>query len=89
MGSSPLQALLVSLINGEIVKSVAEDYLAVVSEPGLHIAHNSNVANDIAIFKLSQIEQFDKKYFSIPPAYVIEVDVKIEIDLTEYGTSED
>jgi hypothetical protein len=89
MGSNSLQALLVSALHLEIGKLLPEEYLALISEPGLHIAHNSNVANDIAIFQLSQIEQFTKRYFSIPPAFVIEVDVKIDIDLTEYGTPED
>ena len=89
MGSSSLQALLVSLIHAELSRVLPEEYIALVSEPGLHIAHNSNVANDIAIFRLSQIERFTKKYFSIPPDYVIEIDVKIDIDLTEYGSPED
>ena len=89
MGSSSLQALLVSLLHAEISKLLAEEYIALVSEPGLHIAHNSNIANDIAIFQLTQIERFTKKYLSVPPGYVIEVDVKIEIDLSEYGTPED
>ena len=88
MGSSSLQALLVSLIHAELSRELSPDYIAVVSEPGLHIAHNTNVANDIAIFRLNQIGRFNKKYFSIPPEYVIEVDVKIDIDMTEYGTYE-
>ena len=89
MGSSSLQALLVSLIHAELSRLLPDEYIALISEPGLHIAHNSNVANDIAIFRLSQIERFTKKYFAIPPDYVIEVDVKIEVDLTEYGSPED
>lgn len=35
------------------------------------------------------MNEFTKKYLAIPPDYVIEVDVKIDIDLTEYGTPED
>lgn len=89
MGSSSLQSLLVSLLHLEIGKFLPDEYVAVVSEPGLHIAHGSNVANDIAVFKLSQIERFDKKYFSVPPEFVIEVDVKADIDLSEYASPED
>ena len=89
MGSSSLQSLLISTLHLEIGRLLSEDYLAFVSEPGLHISHNSNVANDIAIFRLDQIERFTRTYFSIPPDYVVEVDVKIDIDLTEYGSPED
>ncbi|SOD88828.1 hypothetical protein [Spirosoma fluviale] len=89
IGSSSLQALLVSMIYGELSKLLQEKYITFISEPGLHLAHNSNVANDIAIFQLSQIERFTKKYFSTPPEYVVEVDVKIDIDLTDYSNPED
>ncbi len=89
MGSSSLQSLVVSVLFGEIFKFLPDDYLAFVSEPGLHIAHNSNVANDIAIFRLADIEKVDRKYFAIPPDVVIEVDVKLEIDLSNYLKEED
>lgn len=61
MGSSSLQALLVSALYLEIGKLLPDEYLALVSEPGLHIAHNSNIANDIAIFQLDQIERIHQK----------------------------
>ena len=89
MGSSSLQSLVISTLFGEIFKSLPDDYLAFVSEPGLHIAHNANVANDIAIFRLANIEKVDRKYFAIPPDVVIEVDVKLEIDLSNYQKDED
>lgn len=89
MGSSSLQSLLVSALHLEIGRLLPADYIAFVSEPGLHIAHNANVANDIAVYELGQIDRFTKQYFSIPPRYVIEVDVKIEVDLSNYGTAED
>ncbi|WP_019989056.1 hypothetical protein [Rudanella lutea] len=89
MGSSSLQSLVVSILFGEIFKYLPDDYLAFVSEPGLHIAHNSNVANDIAIFRLAEIEKVNRKYFATPPDIVIEVDVKLEIDLSNYQKEED
>jgi Uma2 family endonuclease len=88
-GSSSLQAFIISILHAEISYLLSAEYLAFVSEPGLHIAHNSNVANDIAIFRLAQIERVNKKYFATPPDWVIEVDVKIDIDLTDYNNPEE
>jgi len=89
MGSSSLQSLVISVLHLEIGKYLTDDYLAFVSEPGLHIAHNANVVNDIAIFRLADIGKVDRKYFAIAPHIVIEVDVKLEIDLSNYQKEED
>ena len=84
-----MQALIVSLLYAEISRYLADDYIALVSEPGLHVAHNTNFSNDIAIYRLDQIDQFTKKYLAVPPVFVIEVDVNIDVDLSGYVNQED
>ncbi|WP_345245664.1 Uma2 family endonuclease [Nibrella saemangeumensis] len=89
MGSSSLQSAIITLILLEIGKTLTEEYFIVSNEPGLHLAPNNNLSNDIAIFTLTEISQFDKKYFSVAPRYVIEVDVKADINPQEFGSEED
>jgi len=80
MGSSSLQAFVISILFTEITRHLPDDYLAFTSESGLHLGHGDNLANDIAIFLLADIKKVDETYFSIPPKIVIEVDVKINLD---------
>ena len=51
MGSSSLQAFIVSIVNFFIAKSInRKKYLVVSNEAGLHVDVGSNLANDIAIY---------------------------------------
>jgi Uma2 family endonuclease len=84
MGSSSLQAYLVSLINAFIfVKLNHKKYIVVTSEAGLHIEKGNNLANDIAIFDKENTILNDK-YFDKPPKIAIEIDVKIDLSETEW-----
>lgn len=80
MGSSSLQAFVISILFAEITRHLPDDYMAFTSESGLHLGPGDNLANDIAIFLLADIKKVDQTYFSIPPRIVVEVDVKINLD---------
>lgn len=86
MGSSDLQAILVSILHGFLFGQInRKKYLLATSESGLHIASGNNLSNDIAIFDKDKVT-IKGKYFDIPPKLVIEVDVKV--DLTEFPARE-
>ena len=80
IGSSSLQAFLVSIIHGELLKCVSVEFLVFTNEVGLHVELNKNLSNDIAIFELAKITKLDDHYFDIAPQTVVEVDIKIEIE---------
>lgn len=81
MGSSALQALIISTILRFLYKNLSEeDYEIVTNEAGLHIDKGDNLATDIGIYKTKALtsEKIDDKYLSIPPEVVIEIDTKID-----------
>lgn len=82
MGSSSLQAVLVSIINWFVNNNInRKKYLIASNESGLHISSGSNLANDIAIFEKGKITLTDK-YFDVAPKIVIEVDIKVALEET-------
>jgi len=86
MGSSSLQALLVSLIYGFVaVNRDKRKYLPVTNEAGVHLDLNNNLSCDVAIFEKGTFD-ITTKYFDVTPKIVIEVDVKI--DLTDFDGEE-
>ncbi|NDU96895.1 Uma2 family endonuclease [Spirosoma terrae] len=79
MGSSSLQAMLVSLIHGFLFMHInRKRYLLVTNESGIHIDKNTNLSNDIAIFDKADNLTLTNKYFDTAPKIAIEVDVRIE-----------
>ncbi len=88
MGSSELQSTLVSIIHGYLFGQLdRKQFHLVTGEPGIHLTHGDNLANDIAIYARSESsDALTTNYFSRPPVAVIEVDVKV--DTTEAGMSE-
>lgn len=80
-GASALQSAVVLLLVHILYRYLPFDnYLIATNEPGLHIAHGDNIANDIAVFDQASLPiPLDDKYFSVPPRVVIEVDVKIDL----------
>ena len=79
MGSSSIQAMLVSLIHGFLFMNIdRKRYLLVTNESGIHLDKGTNVSNDIAIFDKSKGLTLTNKYFDTPPKIAIEVDVNIE-----------
>lgn len=85
MGSSSLQAAIVSLLNTYLSNQLPE-YFSFTNEPGLHLALNENLSNDIALFLEEEVDSINDKYFNVPPRIVVEIDVKIELE--EYTTDE-
>lgn len=82
MGSSSLQAILVSLIYGYVLYNRdKKKYLPVTNEAGLHLDLKDNLSCDVAVFEKGSFD-ITTKYFNTPPKIVIEVDVKI--DLTDF-----
>ena len=82
MGSSSLQAILVSLIYAFTINNRDKrKYLPVTNEAGLHLDLKDNLSCDVAIFEKGTFD-ISTNYFSVPPKIVIEVDVKI--DLTNF-----
>lgn len=88
MGSSLLQAILVSLIHTFImVNRDKRKYLPVTNEAGVHLDLNNNLSCDVAIFEKGTFD-ITTKYFDTVPKIVIEVDVKIDLidfDGEEFG----
>lgn len=79
MGSSSIQAMLVSMIHGFLFMTInRKQYLLVTNESGIHLDKGSNLSNDIAIFDRSGDLPLTNKYFTTPPKIAIEVDVNIE-----------
>jgi len=86
MGSSSLQAILVSLIYGYMLYNRdKKKYLPVTNEAGLHLDLKDNLSCDVTVFEKGTFD-ITTKYFSTPPKIVIEVDVKI--DLTDFDGQE-
>lgn len=79
MGSSSLQAMLVSLIHGFLFTHIdRKRYLLATNESGIHLEKGNNLSNDIAIFDKAAGLTLTDKYFTVPPKIAIEVDVRIE-----------
>ena len=79
MGSSSLQAMLVSLIHGFLFMHIdRKRYLLATNESGIHLDKGNNLSNDIAIFDKAIGLVLTDKYFSVPPKVAIEIDVRIE-----------
>jgi hypothetical protein len=84
MGSSSLQAFIVSIVNFYIANFInRKKYLIVTNEAGLHVDAGNNIANDIAIYEKENLI-LDEKYFTKAPKIAIEIDVKIDLSLTEW-----
>lgn len=81
MGSSYLQAYLVSLIIKHFNKYLSDDYIVLSNELGLKYAKKSWRAADIAIYenKLLKDVPLQNKYLEVPPKVVIEVDTKASV----------
>lgn len=87
MGSSKLQSFIISFIIKYLNRFLPNQYEAVSSESGLHLAIGNNLATDIAIYNIHEVGNiFEPVYFNTPPKIVFEIDVKI--DLTKSKTTE-
>lgn len=85
MGSSSLQAVLVSILNWFVTSHInRKKYLVASNESGLHIDTGANLANDIAVYEKASVNLNDK-YFETPPKLVIEVDIKVDLGETKWN----
>ena len=90
MGSSGLQAVIVTDILRFLFKHFPEDQYDIVSnEAGLHLSKKNNLATDIGIYSLESLspEAFTDKYLNIPPLVAIEIDTKA--DLSGFASPQD
>lgn len=89
MGASTLQSVIVSYLVILIGKFIDDDaYFVLTGEPGVHIDHRNNLANDIAIYDQTVLtpDKISKKYANVPPQIAIEVDIEADTyELTENG----
>ncbi|MCU0353748.1 MAG: Uma2 family endonuclease [Cytophagales bacterium] len=82
MGRSVLQAVILDVIKRFLYGRLSNEYIIASNEAGLHLKLNDNVANDIAIYQKDDVKDlFSKKYFDVPPKFVIEVDIDVEAEV--------
>ncbi len=82
MGSSGLQALIVSALLRFLYKHLHEDvYEIVTNEAGLHLSKKNNLSTDIGIYEIAVLkpETLTNKYLEVPPKIAIEVDTKADM----------
>lgn len=89
MGASTLQSVIVAHIMKIVFTFLDEDkYFVLAGEPGVHIDHRNNLANDVAIYDQAVLTpaKISKKYADVPPQIAIEIDVEADTsDMTESG----
>jgi Uma2 family endonuclease len=84
MGSSSLQSILVYAIGLFIGNHInRKKYFIASNEAGLHLGNGDNLANDIAIYEKENTILNDK-YFINAPKIVVEVDIKIDLNETNW-----
>jgi hypothetical protein len=83
MGSSSLQAFLITYLTIWIGKQIDEDkYHILTNEAGLHLDKKNNLAGDLLIFDSQKltIGKINKNYADVAPKISIEVDIDIALD---------
>ena len=80
MGTSALQWFITMILTKFLNRNLPDTYYAGSAELGIHLSHGNNQSVDIAIYRNGQIKiGFDSiNYSNIPPAVVIEVDIKAD-----------
>ncbi|MCU0325197.1 MAG: Uma2 family endonuclease [Spirosomaceae bacterium] len=89
MSCSDLQGVIVSLLNYYVgLQLNRKKYLLATNEAGIHLSKGDNLGMDLSIFEKSKIPLLKGKYFDIAPKIIIEVDIKVDIDLAEFPAGE-
>lgn len=86
MGSSSLQAFLITYLTIWIGKQLDEDkYFILTNEPGLHLDKGNNLTGDLLIFdnKKLTIDKIDRNYANVPPKIAIEIDINVAVESYE------
>jgi Uma2 family endonuclease len=82
MGSSGLQSLILSIVEDFIKDTFKKKYRLLVSELGLHLANKENYSADIAAYDREKVTArmlAQPNYLTIPPTFIVEVDIKADI----------
>ncbi|GAB6065176.1 hypothetical protein JCM9492_02680 [Aquifex pyrophilus] len=87
MGSSELQAIIISLILKYLFKNLPKDFIPLTNELGFMLSPQNFRSLDIAIYKKDEVSTPSDKYTKKPPIVVIEIDTKA--DLSKYGSFEE
>ncbi|MEK6482231.1 Uma2 family endonuclease [Catalinimonas sp. 4WD22] len=84
MGSSYLQSDIISMVFYFLMSSVGKKYKVLTNELGLQLERGTTRSADIAIISKAKLKSADikdkRKYITIPPEVVIEVDVKADLE---------
>lgn len=86
IGSSGLQAVVVSSVLRFLYASLPEDqYEIVTNEAGLHLGQKNNLATDIGIYTADVLlpERITDKYLAVPPLIAIGIDTKADMNQFE------
>ncbi len=92
MGCSSLQSLIIEyLIMNVCTLLDRKKYRIFTNEIGNHLSHNNNLSYDIAIIEKSVLtpDKISVKYMDVPPKLVVEVDVQIELEGTDFKSIEE
>jgi hypothetical protein len=87
MGSSSLQAIIITHILSIIIKSLdEEEFWLMTNEAGVHIDHLNNLAGDIMLYQRSRLNSSDirNRYVNKPANLVIEVDTKADLSILTF-----
>ena len=82
MGSSGLQSLILSIVEDFIKDTFKKKYRLLLSELGLHLNHKENYSADIAGYERQKVTAqmlAQPNYLTIPPSFIVEVDIKADI----------
>ncbi len=84
-----MQSVIVSHLM-KVIFSFLDDgtYFVLTGEPGVHIDHRNNLANDIAIYEQTVLTpaKISKKYADVPPLIALEIDIEADTgEMTENG----
>lgn len=84
MGSSYLQSDIISMVFYFLMSSIGKKYKVLTNELGLQLEKGTTRSADIAIISKTKLKnagiEDKRKYMSIPPEVVIEVDVKADLE---------
>lgn len=80
IGTSALQWFITMILTKFLNRNLSDSYYAGSAELGIHLSHGNNQSVDIAIYRKEQIKigLNSINYSSVPPAVVIEVDIKAD-----------
>ncbi|MCB0519490.1 MAG: Uma2 family endonuclease [Lewinellaceae bacterium] len=89
MGCSSLQSIIIQyLLFNVCAKLDLKKYWILTNEPGNHLGKNNNLSYDIAVVEKSVLtpKKVSRKYMNVPPKLIVEVDVKVELNETDFSS---